>query len=139
MIPVFVYGTLLEGESNHHVVASYTLSSRPGVVYGKLYDCGDYPAIVLAGYGDGDLVEGWWLIVTEEGLARMDALEEYYGPGMPNDYERIWVRDARREEREGWIYAWADSRGCPAISGRSWRKYRESRQTVAERAPADPS
>lgn len=128
MIPVFVYGTLLEGESNHHVVTSHILSARPGVVRGKLYECGTYPAMVLTGYETGELVEGQWLIVTAEGLARMDELEEYFGPGMSNDYERVWVRDARQEEREGWIYTWPDSRGCPAIAGNSWRRHREGNQ-----------
>lgn len=124
MIPLFVYGTLLSGEANYSVVASYVLSVRQGAVRGTLYDAGEYPALVLSGR-DRDLVQGEWLIISEEGLKQTDLLEEYYGPGAErNDYERIWIRDAKREEREGWVYVWKDSRGCPAIPSGSWRRHR---------------
>lgn len=127
MIFVFVYGTLLVGETNHHVVSPYVQSVRPGVVRGFLYDAGSYPALVLSGY-DGGFIEGEWIVVTQEGLDRMDELEEYYGPGGPNDYERVWIRDAARETREGWVYVWEDSRGCPLVSGGSWRKHIRTKQ-----------
>ncbi|UUZ80951.1 gamma-glutamylcyclotransferase [Paenibacillus sp. P26] len=95
-----------------------------GAVRGTLYDAGEYPALVLSGR-DRDLVQGEWLIISEEGLKQTDLLEEYYGPGAErNDYERIWIRDAKREEREGWVYVWKDSRGRPAIPSGSWRRHR---------------
>lgn len=122
MISVFVYGTLLVGETNHHVVSPYVLSVQPGAVQGLLYDSGSYPALVLSGE-HGGLVEGQWLTVTREGLERMDELEEYYGPGAVNDYERVWVRDMLNREREGWVYVWTDSRDCRLISGGSWKKH----------------
>lgn len=123
MIPVFVYGTLLVGEANHHVVAPYVLSARPGVVRGKLYDAGGYPALVLSGSGGSRMVEGEWLVIRPEGLPPLDALEEYEGPGGNNDYERVWIRDGVCEEREGWVYVWTHSRGCPLIEGGSWRRH----------------
>ncbi|MEK8132385.1 gamma-glutamylcyclotransferase family protein [Paenibacillus filicis] len=122
MIPVFVYGTLLVGESNHHIVAPYVLSVRPGTVPGCLYDAGEYPGLVLSGPGGGGMVRGEWIVIESEGLAELDRLEEYYGPGGPNSYERVWIRDGIREEREGWTYVWGHSQGYPAIEGGSWRE-----------------
>ncbi|MDI3329085.1 MAG: gamma-glutamylcyclotransferase [Alicyclobacillaceae bacterium] len=121
MISVFVYGTLLTGEPNHRVAAPYLLSVRPGRVRGRLYDVGPYPALVLDEAGRE--IEGEWFEVTPEGLKAMDWLEGYRGPGQKNFYERAWVRDTR-EDREGWIYVWLDSRGCPEIRVRSWRAWR---------------
>ncbi|SDB99246.1 Uncharacterized conserved protein YtfP, gamma-glutamylcyclotransferase (GGCT)/AIG2-like family [Paenibacillus sp. UNCCL117] len=121
MIPVFVYGTLLVGEVNHHVVAPYVLSVRPGAVPGMLLDAGDYPALVLSGPSGCGLVKGEWIIIAQEGLGKLDELEEYYGPGERNEYERIWIRDGLREEREGWTYVWRETRGYPIIEGGSWR------------------
>lgn len=121
MIALFVYGTLLTGEANFGVVEPYVLSVRPGTVRGALYDAGAYPGLVLSGREER-LVLGEWLILRDEGLAETDRLEEYYGPGAPdNDYERVWIRDAGNEEREGWIYVWNGSRGFPRISEGSWR------------------
>ncbi len=133
MIPVFVYGTLLVGEANHHVVAPYVLSVQSGAVQGLLYDAGSYPALVLSGEHGESLVEGQWLMVTKEGLERMDELEEYYGPGKVNDYERVWIRDMLNGEREGWVYVWTDSRNCRLISRGSWRKHIREKQKKPNR------
>lgn len=121
MIDVFVYGTLLTGESNHHVVAAYVAAVAPGEVRGAMVDSGNgYPAVVLD--PAGSVIPGEWLTVDEEGLRRMDRLEQYRGPGGDNDYERVPVSDAS-SGRRGWIYVWTDSRGCLPIESGSWRQY----------------
>lgn len=121
-IPVFVYGTLLPGESNHRVVAPYlTGEPSPGAVRGRLYDAGEYPGLVPD--DTAPPVEGVWLLVNRAGLAAMDRLEEYYGPGGDNAYERIRIRDMDGD-REGWAYVWMDGRGYPLIHGGSWRRHR---------------
>lgn len=122
MIQVFVYGTLLVGEENHRVAAPYISMVESGCVRGTLYDYGPYPSLVLAGE---QLVYGEWLHITEEGLEQLDLLEDYNGPGQTNDYERVWVRDAIRTKKEGWVYVWSDERGCPRIPGGSWRTHRK--------------
>ncbi|MDD9266348.1 gamma-glutamylcyclotransferase [Paenibacillus sp. GCM10023248] len=122
MIFVFVYGTLLVGESNHAVAAPYVKSVQPGTVYGRLFDVGAYPALVLAEASEGRRVTGEWLEVTEEGLRAMDALEDYYGPGEDNEYDRVWVRDADGV-REGWVYTYAQAEGLQVIDGSSWKVY----------------
>lgn len=127
MISVFVYGTLLVGQPNHRVAEPYLLHVQPGRVRGRLYDVGAFPALVLD--PDGREIEGEWFEVTPEGLRAMDRLEGYRGPGQKNFYERVWVRDAR-DDREGWVYVWPDSRGCPEIPVGSWREWRAGGRRV---------
>jgi gamma-glutamylcyclotransferase (GGCT)/AIG2-like uncharacterized protein YtfP len=125
---VFVYGTLLRGESNHGVAAPFLCGGIvPGSVRGRLYDVGDYPALVLV--ADANPVPGEWLKVTEEGLSAMDELEGYIGPGRENDYERVWVKDAVLDE-QGWVYVWNDSRGFPEIRSGSWREHVRNRRSM---------
>lgn len=130
MISVFVYGTLLAGESNHHVAVPYVLSVEAGTVSGSLYDVGSYPALALievdAVEERNRLVVGEWLEVTEEGLRAMDILEDYYGHGKENEYERVWIRDAH-SSREGWVYIWEDVSGLKEIESGSWKAYREQK------------
>lgn len=123
MITVFVYGTLLTGESNHAVVAPYVLAAVPGQVRGWLYDVGEYPALVLD--ADGEEIEGEWVELADEALFPMDELEGYAGVDADNDYERVLITDCRNADRSGWIYVWSDSRGCSRIEGGSWRRHRQ--------------
>lgn len=121
MIDVFVYGTLLRGERNHGVVAPYLKAVQPGMVRGRMYDVGTYPALVLG--TDDHLVVGEWFTVTGAGLKAMDALEEYFGPGHPdNEYERVQVADVSNG-RSGWVYVWEDNRQCPEIVSGNWREF----------------
>ncbi|MEW9699735.1 gamma-glutamylcyclotransferase [Paenibacillus sp. SI8] len=126
MISVFVYGTLLVGESNHSVAAPFLLSVQPGSVSGRLYHVGPYPALALLQDDRIDdlvhAVKGEWFEITEEGLKALDALEDYYGPGENNEYERVWVRDVSGS-REGWVYIWEDISGLEEIASGSWRAY----------------
>jgi gamma-glutamylcyclotransferase (GGCT)/AIG2-like uncharacterized protein YtfP len=120
-VRVFVYGTLLPGESNHAVAARWMLDARPGAVCGRLVDCGAWPALVRGGGAASEgRVRGMWLTVRPEALADLDALEDFAGPESPNDYERIWVRDASGQPLEGWVYVWPDARGLPFMDVDYW-------------------
>ncbi len=121
IVDVFVYGTLMVGEANHRIAAPYVVSVEQGTVRGRMYDAGDYPALVID--PGGIIVEGEWLTVEAEALAAMDELEDYRGPGADNDYDRVWISDVSGK-RSGWVYVWHDSRGCPEIKCGSWRKHR---------------
>jgi len=120
---VFVYGTLLPGESNHGVVSRWLLDARPGMVRGRLVDCGAWPALVPA----AGRVRGMWLTVRREALADLDELEDFTGPESANDYERIWVRDASGQPLEGWVYIWPDARGLPFMDVEYWPDRRRKR------------
>lgn len=123
MISVFVYGTLLVGESNHYVAEPFVLSVQPGAVRGRLYDVGHYPALALPTEHEEEhenIVVGEWFEVTEAGLKAMDILEDYYGPGQSNEYERVWITDVNGS-REGWVYIWQDVSSLSEITSGSWK------------------
>jgi gamma-glutamylcyclotransferase (GGCT)/AIG2-like uncharacterized protein YtfP len=119
-VRVFVYGTLLPGESNHGVAAPWLLVAQPGEVSGRLVDCGAWPALVRGGEAMAGRVRGMWLTVGPEALGAMDELEDFVGPESPNGYERIWVRDASGRPLEGWVYVWPDARGLPYMDVDYW-------------------
>ncbi|MFM1651832.1 gamma-glutamylcyclotransferase [Brevibacillus sp. B_LB10_24] len=127
MIWVFVYGTLLPGESNHHVVKPYLVQSQPGRVRGRLYDIGAYPALVLD--EQADWVEGEWHCIREEGLRDLDELEGYTGEAHNREYERVWIQDGEAD-RSGWVYVYGDSRGYPPIPEGSWRHWRKQKESL---------
>ncbi|MGM9929976.1 MAG: gamma-glutamylcyclotransferase [Bacillus sp. (in: firmicutes)] len=59
---VFVYGTLLIGECNHHVAEPYLHQREKGTVKGFLYKVDYYPAVVLD--TNSREIEGEWFTVT---------------------------------------------------------------------------
>lgn len=124
-ISVFIYGTLLPGQSNHHVVSSYIKGTSEGQIFGRMVDCGHYPAAVRDEIAKQNycLIRGQWIIVNREGLISMDRLEEFFGVEEQNDYERIWVSDKLDNRISGWVYVWSSSRGCPAIKENYWPTY----------------
>ncbi|QMV43453.1 gamma-glutamylcyclotransferase family protein [Cohnella cholangitidis] len=116
-IRIFVYGTLLPGQSNHSLIEPILLASSPGRVRGRLVDAGEYPALLL---DKKRFVRGMWMEVAWDGLPALDALEEFYGIEEPNDYERVWISDADDASLSGWIYVWTESRGYPLIDEEWW-------------------
>lgn len=121
-ISVFIYGSLLPGQSNHAVVAAYAESCRQGQIVGRMVDCGDYPALVRvqAAKQRTSIIRGLWIAVDRAGLAAMDILEEFHGIEEANDYERIWVSDAKDNSLAGWVYAWESCRGLPILEDSYW-------------------
>ncbi|OUM95366.1 MAG: gamma-glutamylcyclotransferase [Thermobacillus sp. ZCTH02-B1] len=119
-VRVFVYGTLLPGESNHGVASPWLVDARPGEVNGRLVDCGLWPALVRSGDAAAGRVRGMWFTVCIEALRVMDELEDFIGPESLNGYERIWIRDASGQPLEGWVYVWPDARGLPYMGVDYW-------------------
>ncbi|PWW07430.1 gamma-glutamylcyclotransferase (GGCT)/AIG2-like uncharacterized protein YtfP [Paenibacillus cellulosilyticus] len=130
MIRVFIYGSLLPGEHNHHVVERYVHQSEFGRIAGRLVDAGSYPALVR----DATAIQrcaatrGQWITVPISALASLDELEEFFGWEETNDYERIWVRDLERSDLEGWVYVWDTDRGCPPVTTSYWPDYYAAKQ-----------
>jgi len=134
---VFVYGTLLRGESNAHV-----LHDRPvrrvleATVRGALHETGEpYPVMVLDGDArvHGELVE---LDDVEARLGPLDALEAFGGYGRPGRlYHRTLVRARTAEgERLAWTYVAGETVGRgPRIATGSWRAHRAAPDATAAR------
>ncbi|MDI4644603.1 gamma-glutamylcyclotransferase family protein [Cohnella hashimotonis] len=111
---IFVYGSLLPGLENASLLWPFARSDpQRGSVHGRLVIADGYPALILPppGTTSARRVRGLWTLVDRETLSRLDRLEEYFGPEEANDYERVWVRDAARDELAGWVYVWPDDRG----------------------------
>lgn len=120
-IKVFVYGTLLEGCSNRHVIEKFILNSQPYQVTGRLYDVGSYPALVL---DDRETlqVQGELVTVKAEALTYLDNLEGFKEPNNSrNLYERILHPDGF------YVYTWSqkkvDAMGLKQIIKSDWLLY----------------
>jgi gamma-glutamylaminecyclotransferase len=109
---VFVYGTLLRGEVNHHLLAGaeFLGPCRTEPCF-TLYLLGAYPGAVQAG---GTAIMGEVYGVDKAGLARLDRLEEY-----PRLYDR---RPIPTPWGRAWVYLYRGSvRDCPVLPGGDWR------------------
>jgi gamma-glutamylcyclotransferase (GGCT)/AIG2-like uncharacterized protein YtfP len=112
---VFVYGTLLRGESNHAnwlSAARFVGADRTAPCF-TLFSLGEYPALV---HGGEQSVPGEVFEVSHAQLARLDELEE-----CPGFYDRQWIRLV--SGREAWVYTLrADLlQGASVILSGSWR------------------
>lgn len=86
-ILVFVYGTLRRHEANHHLLHGSQCIAEQSWTKGLLYDTGKgYPALKESEEGT---VYGELYLVDERVLGIIDDLEDYYGPGKSNLYNRI--------------------------------------------------
>ncbi|MCC7540617.1 MAG: gamma-glutamylcyclotransferase [Deltaproteobacteria bacterium] len=120
---VFVYGTLLQGERNHRVLAGSPLlghaRTRPAYV---LVDLGRYPAMAEGGT---DTVVGEVYEVDAEVLGALDALE-----GHPGFYRRVPI--ALDEDRAGYggvvgyVLPPDEAGRHPRIASGDWRAHRSA-------------
>ncbi len=105
---LFVYGTLLPGESNYGLIERHVRSARSGCIGGMLVDLGAFPALIP---GDG-LVRGVMLELDTEAMAITDRLEGYH----PGDDHSLYVRKevmAQLDDGEqvaAWTYEYSDAR-----------------------------
>jgi gamma-glutamylaminecyclotransferase len=71
---LFIYGTLMGGESRHrHLAGSEFVAAartRPGF---RMFDCGDYPALVTA--TPGQIITGELWLVSDDTLRILDDVE----------------------------------------------------------------
>ncbi|MFD1773430.1 gamma-glutamylcyclotransferase family protein [Paenibacillus rhizophilus] len=117
---VFVYGTLRQGEENHHLLCNARPIALMAQSKGVLMDTRQgYPAMVQEGSG---VVAGELYEMPPEVLARLDELEDYYGQGNPaNEYERIRaVVTTDSGQQEAWVYVYLE-RGQDVIAGGDWK------------------
>lgn len=123
----FVYGSLMTGLHNHHVLARFVLSVQPASLDGMILlpVAPTYPGMVPGeGTVYGELVE---VNPAEAGeaLRALDELEWYFGEGHPdNDYVRqvVWVRPDSGGLVDAWAYVWnRGAGGLQPIPGGNWR------------------
>ncbi len=111
---VFVYGTLLAGESNHRHLAYARLvgeaQTRPEFT---LYDLGFYPGMVRVGTC---VILGEIYEVDEPTLAALDRLEAH-----PRFYRRTAIELASGDEVETYLLTVQQVADRPTIPGGSWR------------------
>ncbi|WP_048812410.1 gamma-glutamylcyclotransferase family protein [Methanobrevibacter ruminantium] len=108
---VFVYGTLMNGESNHHFLENSNCLGASTVEGYQMYNVGWYPAIVP---GDGMII-GELYEVPQEDMARIDMLE---GEGS------LYIRKCEMTSSKSLAYIYEfleDTEGLDRIS--SWKDY----------------
>ncbi|EXJ15740.1 gamma-glutamylcyclotransferase family protein [Imhoffiella purpurea] len=111
---VFVYGTLLRGDVNHHLLegAEFLGPHRTAPCFG-LYLLGAYPGIARGGT---TAVRGEVFRVDGAGLRRLDHLEDY-----PRLYDRQRIPTPYGW---AWIYLYRGSlENRPLIRGGDWRAF----------------
>ncbi|MBS7792446.1 gamma-glutamylcyclotransferase [Roseococcus sp. SDR] len=125
---LFVYGTLMLGEANAHHLDG--IARTPGLVSGRLHDCGAYPAL---GLEEGE-VKGELLELPIERLAGMDALEDAMPGGAPGGMYRrsvLRVRTAAGVIR-AYAYVMDDAARFPVIAAGDWRSVGHRQAAWAE-------
>lgn len=142
-LPIFVYGTLLYGFSNHQIyIAPYPHQSYPAKIRGRIYHLPEgYPALVRSGEpGSDEWVYGELLLFPPEVFAQvlggLDQLEEFYAPlDVSNEYERELVKATlldRGDQYLAYTYVMRGEKevstiekGTPVPAG-DWRKFVQS-------------
>ncbi|MDN3015454.1 gamma-glutamylcyclotransferase [Paenibacillus sp. BSR1-1] len=123
---VFVYGTLRRYEQNHHLLKNAECLADKCWIKGDLFDSGSgYPYLVLTSQ---DWVFGELYQVNDNELEALDLLEEYYGPGKDNYYDRV-VQSVHTEsgDYEAFVYVLPEGRQQPylvQIKEGDWCVYR---------------
>jgi gamma-glutamylcyclotransferase (GGCT)/AIG2-like uncharacterized protein YtfP len=111
---LFVYGTLMSGERNHHLMshAQFLRDSRTEPSF-QLHHLGDFPGLVPGGTSSvvGELYE-----VDDRTLAVLDRFEEH-----PDFYERKSILLADGSTVETYLLRLDQVQGCCVIPSGSWR------------------
>lgn len=138
---VFVYGTLMRGESRFGALdraglRCVLLAER----WGRLLDLGAYPGLLLDEAG-GALVQGEFVRHADIGalLERLDAIEGFEGFGANDSLYRRTVVDVAVGDgrvRQAWTYVYAGDPGAPTIASGDWRVHRGVRRAFLERLVA---
>ncbi|MDP4626006.1 MAG: gamma-glutamylcyclotransferase [Akkermansiaceae bacterium] len=124
--PVFVYGTLRRGASNHSRMAGAEYVGG-GTVAGRIHYIDSHPAFVypaLVCGGDSRVVGELFLVEDTKHLAQLD-LFEGINAGSPeaDEYRRIKVevRMDSGESRLAWVWEWAGELGdSRVLEGGDW-------------------
>ncbi|MCA1962184.1 MAG: gamma-glutamylcyclotransferase [Desulfomonile sp.] len=115
MTRVFVYGTLLRGERNHHILRGSPClgEARTEPAY-MLVSLGSIPAMTRGGTTS---VKGEVFEIPDDVLDALDRLE-----GHPDWYERTTIRLADGSSAEAYLMEPSKVEGCLVIASGDWRE-----------------
>jgi gamma-glutamylaminecyclotransferase len=114
---VFVYGSLLGGEGNHHVMRGGRLLGPAATLASyRLVDLGSYPALVEGG---SVAVVGELYEVSDAHLGALDRFE-----GHPSFYVRAAIELSAGGQAEAYLLPASRARGASEIASGDWRKHR---------------
>lgn len=115
MIHLFVYGTLRQGEANHHhLAAAGFLGFAHTQPTFDLVDLGGYPGMIPGGCTQ---VAGELYAVGEATVVALDALEEH-----PHYYQRTEIHLADSRAVSCYLFPRALAAGAPLIPSGDWRR-----------------
>ncbi|MFO0659339.1 MAG: gamma-glutamylcyclotransferase [Polyangiaceae bacterium] len=119
---VFVYGTLMRGEPNHHYLAhaQYLGMARSEPVY-ALVHLGSYPGLLPSGTAS---VLGELYAINESERDALDVLE-----GHPRAYRRMPLELKGATGVEGYLLRQAKYRRFPEIASADWRSLERPRRS----------
>jgi gamma-glutamylcyclotransferase (GGCT)/AIG2-like uncharacterized protein YtfP len=108
---VFVYGTLLDGESNHQWLQDSPKIGDTIISKFQMHDMGAFPALVENETSLSKIV-GEVYEITDEVLKMLDRLE-----GFPGFYDRKLITT---EFGDAWVYYNNKSKNRPVIESGDW-------------------
>ncbi len=121
--PVFVYGTLRKGGSNHFRMAGADFTGE-GKISGWMYRIDWYPALVCGGE---TFVIGELYRVDDATLVALDRFEGITPDATePREYRRVKVAVnlSKGETEEAWVWEWAGDLGdAEPLDGEDWLAY----------------
>ncbi len=123
---LYVYGTLLRGEKNHHVLDGATLLYERQILQAKMFDTGNgYPAIELT---NDSTIFGEIYEVPDHLWPALDLLEGYTGDDSTDLYSKEFVNVQTMDELlEVAVYTICDeSMKMLEIPSGDWISYRKS-------------
>jgi gamma-glutamylcyclotransferase (GGCT)/AIG2-like uncharacterized protein YtfP len=139
---LFVYGTLLRGESRFHLLKPFGLKcALLATTYGRLADLETFPGLLMA-EGNGDLVRGDFLRLRDIGsaLERLDAVEGFNGFGRTGSlfYRNLIDVDAGDGRiRKAWTYRLEEKPdNARLIPSGDWRKHQDRLESFLTRLVA---
>ena len=121
--PVFVYGTLRQGGSNHFRMNDSEMVGT-GKIAGKMYRIDWYPALVCGGETS---VKGELYFVSDKILESLDQFEGVTPDAQePRDYRRVkvCVKLDSGDTLDAWVWEWAGGLGgAQPLDGEDWLVY----------------
>lgn len=121
--PVFVYGTLRKGGSNHFRLAGSEFVGE-GKISGKMYKIDWYPALLCGGE---TFVKGELYKVDDTTLEALDHFEGITPDAAePREYRRVkaTVKFSPEKSEEAWVWEWiGGADNAQPLDGEDWLAY----------------